>query len=173
MTDTQRYTPGPAAGATIEKQGGQWTLILTRQLRHPPEKVWLALTDAEQLREWAPYDADGDLGQVGATVTLTWTGTQQSTQTRVIRADRPRLLEYADMRWELTPTGGGTRLVLWHRIDRGYIAWGAAGWHICFDVLAHWLNGDPIGRLAGPSAMQHAGWKQLKAEYEKEFGMEE
>ena len=29
----------------------------------------------------------------------------------------------------------GTRLTLWHKIDHRYIAWGAAGWHISFDVL--------------------------------------
>jgi len=29
----------------------------------------------------------------------------------------------------------GTRLTLWHNIDRRFIAMGAAGWHICVDVL--------------------------------------
>jgi hypothetical protein len=58
----------------------------------------------------------------------------------VRRADAPRALEFSwggsDIRWELEPlSGGGTRLMLWHNIDRGFISMGAAGWHICFDVL--------------------------------------
>jgi hypothetical protein len=37
---------------------------------------------------------------------------------------------------------------LWHNIDRRFISWGAAGWHICFDVLDRLLSGTPIGRIA-------------------------
>jgi hypothetical protein len=40
---------------------------------------------------------------------------------------------------------GGTRLTLWHNIDRRFISWGTAGWHICFDVLERLLAGKPIG----------------------------
>ena len=40
-----------------------------------------------------------------------------------------------DMRWELEAVGSGTRLTLWTNIDRRYIAMGAAGWQVCFDVL--------------------------------------
>ena len=75
MTDREQYTPGPASGAQIRKDGEKWTLILVRELRHPPEKVWQALTDPAHLREWAPFEADGSLGTVGATVKLTWVGT--------------------------------------------------------------------------------------------------
>ena len=53
------------------------------------------------------------------------------------------------MRWELEAVGGGTRLTLWHNIDRRFISMGAAGWHICLDVLDHLLGGDPIGRIVG------------------------
>ena len=71
MTDREQYTPGPASGAQVRKDGEKWTLILVRELRHSPEKVWQALTDPAHLREWAPFDADGSLGTVGATVKLT------------------------------------------------------------------------------------------------------
>ena len=33
MTDRDRYTPGPASGAEMRKDGGKWTLILVRELR--------------------------------------------------------------------------------------------------------------------------------------------
>ena len=82
MTDRDQYTPGPASGAQVRKDRGQngeekWTLILVRELRHSPEKVWQALTEPAHLREWAPFDTDGSLDRVG-TVNLTWAGTSQT-----------------------------------------------------------------------------------------------
>jgi hypothetical protein len=48
---------------------------------------------------------------------------------------------------------------------------GAAGWHICFDVLDHLLSGNPLGRIVGPEAIKF-GWQRLNAEYAKQFGIE-
>ncbi|HLI85318.1 MAG TPA: SRPBCC family protein [Bryobacteraceae bacterium] len=172
MTHREQYSPGPAAGAQIRKEGEKWTLILVRELRHSPEKVWQALTDPAQLREWAPFDANRNLGEVG-TVTLTWQGGQPApVETRMTRAEAPRLLEYGDTRWELEAVGSGTRLTLWHSIDRRFISMGAAGWHICFDVLDRLLGGTPIGRITGLEAIQFEGWQRLNAEYAKQFGVE-
>jgi len=171
MTDREQYTPGPATGAQVQKGGEKWTLILVRELRHPPEKVWDALTDPAQLHEWAPFEVDGSLGKVG-TVKLTWIGTPTPLDTAVTRADAPRVLEYNDTRWELEDSGGGTRLTLWHTIDRRFISWGAAGWHISFDVLDRLLSGAPIGRIAGGDARKFGEWQRLVAEYAKQFGAE-
>src|SRR6202521_4994121 len=121
MIDRELYTAGPARGARVQKDRGQngeekWTLILARELRHSPEKVWQAPTDPAQLREWAPFEADGRLGTVGTTVKLTTVGAPvpRVTETTVTRADAPTLLEYKwggfDMRWQLEDLDGGTRL---------------------------------------------------------------
>ena len=176
MTEREHYTPGPASGAQIRKDRGpkgeeKWTLILVRELRHSPEKVWQALTDPAHLREWAPFEIAGSLGTVG-TVNLTWVGTPTPLETKVTRADAPKVLEYNGTRWELEAHGGGTRLTLWHNIDRRFISWGAAGWHICFDVLDHLLRGTPLGRIVGADAMKFEGWQRLNAEYAKQFGIE-
>jgi len=56
---------------------------------------------------------------------------------------------------------GDTRLTLWHNIDRRFIAWGTAGWHIAFDVLDRLLGGQPIGRIVDADAMKFAGWQRL------------
>src|ERR1700722_19219858 len=149
MIDREQYVPGPASGAQVRKAGEKWTLILVRELRHSRETVWQALTDPAHLREWAPFVADGSLGTVGATVNLTWAGTARVSETRVTLADASKVLQYGDVRWELEALGGGTRLTLWHSIDRRFISWGAAGWHICFDVLDRFLSGAPIGRIVG------------------------
>jgi uncharacterized protein YndB with AHSA1/START domain len=148
-----------------------------RELLHSPEKVWRALTDPAHLREWAPFEADGSLGTAGATVKLTTVKapTPHVTETIVSRADAPKVLEYGwagnEMRWELEALEGGTRLTLWHNIDRRFISMGAAGWHICFDVMDHFLSGDPIGRIVGGDAMKF-GWQRLNAEYAQQFGVE-
>ena len=165
------YAPGPASGAQVRKDGEKWTLILVRNLRRGREKVWQALTDPAHLREWAPFEVDGSLDTVG-TVKLTWVGTPMALETRVTRADAPNVLEYGDLRWELEPVGSGTRLTLWHKIDRRFVSWGAAGWHISFDVLEHLLDGQPIGRMVGPDAMKLEGWQRLQAEYAKQFEAE-
>jgi uncharacterized protein YndB with AHSA1/START domain len=170
VTHQEQYAPGPASGAQVRKGGDKWTLILVRELGHSPEKVWQALTDPAELREWAPFEVDGNLGSVG-TVKLTWVGTPAPLETRVTRADAPKVLEYSDTRWELEALGGGTRLTLWHNIDRRFVSWGAAGWHISFDVLDRLLSGTPIGRIVGAEAMKLDGWQRLNAEYAKQFGM--
>jgi uncharacterized protein YndB with AHSA1/START domain len=175
MSNRETYMPGPAAGAEIQKEGDRWTLVLVRDLHHPPARVWQALTDPTQLREWAPFDADRNLA-AGGTVKLSTVGAPQVSETTVKRAEAPKLLEYdwggGDVRWELEPLGGGTRLRLWHNIQRNYISWGAAGWHICFDVLDRFLAGEPIGRMVGPETMKFSGWQRLTAEYAKQFGTE-
>lgn len=177
MSSREEYEPGPAAGAEVRKEGDRWTLVLVRELRHPPEMVWEALTDPAQLAEWAPFDADRNLGAVG-TAKLSTVGapTPQVAEIVVKRAEAPRLLEYTwggDLRWELERRAdGGTRLTLWHAIDHRFIAWGAAGWHICFDVLDRLLAKEPIGRLVGPAVMGFEGWRRLTAEYGKQFRLE-
>jgi uncharacterized protein YndB with AHSA1/START domain len=171
MSERERYVPGPASGTQVRKEGDKWTLIVVRELRHAPEKVWRALTDPVHLREWAPFEVDRSLSAVGA-VSLKWVGNPQVLEARVTQAEAGRVLEIGDMRWELEPLGSGTRLTLWHRIDRRFVTWGAAGWHISLDVLERFLAGEPIERPAGGNAMKFEGWQRLVAEYAEQFGVE-
>jgi uncharacterized protein YndB with AHSA1/START domain len=177
MNSQEQYAPGAAFGAEIKKEGETWTLVLVRDLSHPPTRVWQALTDPAQLREWAPFDADRNLGAVGgAKLTTVGAPTPMVSESKVKRADAPKVLELTwgqqDLRWELEPVKGGTRLTLWHNINRGFIAMGAAGWHICFDVLGRWLSGEPMGRRVGMEVMKLSDWPRLNAEYAKQLGVE-
>src|SRR5581483_6244709 len=102
---SKKYVPGPAA-AEVKKDGDTWTLVLVRELRHPPAMVWEALTDPAQLSEWAPFDADRNLANVGPVkFSMARTPKPQVFDTVIKRADAPRLLEYrwgeSDLRWEL------------------------------------------------------------------------
>ena len=106
MTDRERYTPGPASGAQVRKDGEKWALILVRELHHSPEKVWQALTDPAHLHEWAPFEADGSLGTVGTTVAAP---TPRVSETTVTQADAPKVLVY--MGWQRYAVG--TRKPWW------------------------------------------------------------
>src|SRR5438477_1391252 len=116
MSSRDPYAPGAASGAEVRKDGEKWTLVLVRDLPHPPAKVWKALTEPEHLREWVPFDSDRNLGAVG-TAKLSTVGAPAPhvSETRVKRADAPRLPELSrgaqHIRSELAPPGGGsTRL---------------------------------------------------------------
>jgi uncharacterized protein YndB with AHSA1/START domain len=179
MNSRVDYAPGPAGSARkdVENDGQTWSLVLVRELRHPCAMVWEALTDPAQLAEWAPFDADRNLATAGPVKLTTIAAPSPHVSENIVkRAEAPRLLEHSwggnDLRWELEPQGGGTRLTLWINIDRRFVSWGATGWHICFDVLDRLLAGEPIGRIAGPVSMKLAGWHQLHAEYARQLGVD-
>ena len=112
MTPTDQrvhYQPSPIGEASVRNDDGRLTLVFVKDLAHPPESVWAALTDPDELREWAPFDAPRSLAVLGP-VTLVMAGgdgTEHSPAV-VTRAEAPRLLEYTwekdFLRWELAPT---------------------------------------------------------------------
>ena len=55
---------------TLEQSGGRWRLRFTRELAHPPEKVWRAISEHEHLLAWFPHVITGDW-TVGGTLTFT------------------------------------------------------------------------------------------------------
>ena len=164
-----QYQPGNPANVSAHPDGDRWTLVFTRELRHAPEKVWAALTDPVEIREWAPFDTDRSLGSEGD-ATLTMVGDEPEQMPAIIqRAERPRLLEYTWgpdlLRWELEPSGAGTRLTLRHTTGGSdWVPKIAAGWHICIDVMDLYLSGTPIGRIAAEEAKKH-GWDRLNEGY--------
>jgi uncharacterized protein YndB with AHSA1/START domain len=171
------YQPGTVSEATAQRDRDRWTLVMVREMKQPPARVWAALTDPAQLREWAPFDAERNLETAGP-VLLTMAGSTSPNPIdgTVTRAVRPRVLEYtwgSDLlRWDLEPTATGTRLTLHHTVtDRGWLAKVAAGWHICLDVAERALDGHPIGRIVGDAAKQ-VGWDRLNAEYAERFAAE-
>jgi uncharacterized protein YndB with AHSA1/START domain len=173
-TEFGGYQAGPASGASVRHDHGQWTLVFVRELPHPPHKVWAALTDPANLREWAPFDADRNLGSTGP-AQLTMAGPEPEQLESVVRqADEPVLLEYTwggdVLRWQLEEIATGTRLTLHHTLeDRSWLSKVTAGWHICIDVLERALDGRPVGRVVADAA-RVVGWERLNAEYAAQFG---
>jgi uncharacterized protein YndB with AHSA1/START domain len=153
MTDGKLLTDGARPAVRLE-----------RRLADPPEQVWKALTERDQLRSWFPSDVivSGDRWQVGASIEfpfpeevidMTLTG-------EVLEVDEPRVLAFTwgeeTLRFELAPDGSGTLLILIDELPPGAAARNAAGWQDCLDLLA--------GREPEPGA-----WKQRFDAYAAEF----
>jgi uncharacterized protein YndB with AHSA1/START domain len=170
------FQPSEPAAVEYHAEGDRWTLVFVRVLRHAPDRVWEALTEPEQLAEWAPYATDRDLGSTGdATLTMIDGETAEELATHVARAERPRLLEYSWgddlLRWELAPEGAGTRLTLRHTLaDEGFVPKVAAGWHLCLDVAERLLDGQPIAPIRGQDALNY-GWQELHDTYAEQLGV--
>jgi uncharacterized protein YndB with AHSA1/START domain len=170
------FQPSPLAEVACRTDRQRWTLVFVRVLPHSPAKVWTALTDPGQLRAWAPFTADRDLGRVGAaTLTMIDGDVSESSAAPVTRAERPSLLEYTwgtDLvRWQLAPIGSGTRLSLEHTVgDRQWVPKVAAGWHLCLDVAERLLAGQPVEPIRGEDAKNH-GWERLHDAYAETLGI--
>jgi len=173
---TEPFDPGPLQEVELHAAGDRWTLVFVRDLRHPPEKVWAALTEPDRLREWAPFTADSNLAELGpTTLTMIDGDTTVPLPASVERAERPAVLEYSwgddRLRWELTPSGGGTRLTLRHTVaGRDWAPKAAAGWHLCLVVAERLLDGRPVGPVRGQQAREH-GWDELHDAYAAKLGV--
>jgi uncharacterized protein YndB with AHSA1/START domain len=161
---------GELSGVAKLGSDGHWTLVFVRVLRHPPARVWDALTDPAQLREWSPFTADRNLATTGpAVVSMVDGDVSEDSDSVVTHADPPRLLEYSwgddILRWELESEGAGTRLTLRHSIsDATYLSRVAAGWHICLVVAEYLMDGAPVGPIVGERALEY-GWQELNDRY--------
>jgi uncharacterized protein YndB with AHSA1/START domain len=164
------FDPGELAPVDVSPSQDRWTLVFVKELRHPPEKVWAALTEPAQLSRWAPYTADRNLGDTGDAMLRMIDGDKMSDLPgSVNRADPPLLLEHTWggdlLRWELVPTDTGTRLTLRHTVDdRDWAPKVAAGWHLCLVVAERLLDGRPIPPVRGAEAKKF-GWDELHGRY--------
>jgi uncharacterized protein YndB with AHSA1/START domain len=150
-------------------------LRLERRLKHPPSKVWAAITDAAELAHWFPAAVDAEL-KVGATIRFTFDGEQKSTEGEILALDPPKVFAYTwngdELRWEITPDGTGSMLVFTHTFGRGEpaiakLAAGrtAAGWDVCLAALQAWLDGETF---EPPQR-----WLEPMESYINEFGLAE
>jgi len=139
----------------VQVDGDTATLVFTRQLPHPPDVVWAALTDEQQFCAWFATTAQiepragGVVDMVSGPSQMRWTG-------HVLTWDPPHIFEYdwniaprpeiphgeaSVVRWELAASGAGTTLTLTHRRLTKPTALGfAPGTHAFLDRLAAYLD---------------------------------
>ncbi len=153
----------------LEQAGGRRRLRFTRRLRHPPEKVWRALTEPAQLAAWFPTNIEGERA-AGAVLRFPFrNGEGPTLDGEMIAYDPPRLLEFRwgeeTLRFELRPNGAGSVLTFLNTFDElGKAARDAAGWHVCLDALVYLLDGE------APPWQTHDRWQQVHAGYVARFG---
>lgn len=139
---------------TLITDGARPAVRLERHLPDPLPVVWRAITDREQLRSWFPCDVvvEGGSWKVGTAITFPFPAEviDMTLTGEVLVLDEPRTLAFSwgeeILRFELSPAGGGTRLVLIDELPAGSAARNAAGWEVCLDRLA--------GLDPGPDAWQ-------------------
>lgn len=138
-------------GLTLEEDAADGPrLRLERRLRHPVERVWRAITDAEELARWFPADAPME----------------------VVERDEPHLLVASwsgdELRFELRPEGAGCRLVFTHAFDdRDTAARTAAGWDRCFARLEALFAEQPMDEATALEL-----WPDVHERYAETFGVD-
>jgi uncharacterized protein YndB with AHSA1/START domain len=149
--------------------GKQWRLRFTRQLPHPPEKVWRAITEPQHLEAWFPQRIVGEWA-VGAPLEFEARGGEHPAfDGEVLAWDPPSLLEFRwgtdVIRFEVKPHAGGCTFVLTDVFDElGKAARDGAGWHTCIDFLEHHLSGTTAHWASGER------WSEVHPGYVEKFG---
>jgi uncharacterized protein YndB with AHSA1/START domain len=153
---------------TLEQASTGWRLRFTRELAHPAERVWRAVTEAEHLQAWFPMRIHGDWVVGGPLTFADPEGRGLEFTGKVLAYQPPSVLEFSwgpdVLRLEIEARGAGCFLTLLDTFDElGKAARDAAGWHVCLDLLAAHLDG---GGPAGPT------WSQIHPDYVTAFGPE-
>lgn len=155
---------------TLNQTDEGWQLRFERHLDRSPTSVWRAFVDPDLIAAWFPTSIEGDLVagaplrfEIKDFVADPFEGT-------VVEVDEPHLLCFRwgpdVLRFELAPSGSGTRLRLLVLLEvRGKAARDGAGWHECLDRLAVALSAD------GP-APEVGTWSDLQTTYAERFGPE-
>jgi uncharacterized protein YndB with AHSA1/START domain len=156
-------------GQLERTNAGRVQLRFTRRFRHPPEKVWRALTEPEHLAAWFPARIEGERSAGAALRFVFPKGEGPTLDGEMLRYEPPTVLEFRwgqdELRFELQRDGEGSLLNFVETFDEfGRAARDAAGWHVCLDALAAHLDGQPP---AGQEA-----WPQVHQRYVERFGPE-
>lgn len=148
---------------------GRWRLRFTRTLSDPPDTVWQALTQPDQLARWFPTTIEGDRSP-GAPLRFSFPrGEAPPFEGEMLALEPPVLLE---LRWgddvlslQLASAGDGTALTLLDTFEEfGKAARDAAGWHVSLDALEAALGGEE----SEPDPA--SAWKEVHGAYVDAFG---
>lgn len=172
-----RTTP---ADGTLEVVDGRAVLRFERRYAQPVERVWRAVSSPEEMPRWFPSAVDGER-RVGAALSFADEAQREAARqagepTRVdgpmfrgevVVWDPPHVFSFTWgselLRYELTPDGGGTRLVFTQVLSHPSLsARNGAGWHTCL------ANLDALLGAGGSGAAD--GWLEVYARYQQRIG---
>lgn len=137
----------------VLKDGETITLRYVRELKHPPEKVWAALTESAGLRAWMPIDLVGERAAGAVLKARFWPDfvakygiEKPDLPAKILIWDPPKTLEWRwnedILRFELEASELGTQLVFTTRIDTREVPGHktGAGYHLCLRCLQAYLD---------------------------------
>lgn len=136
--------------ATLDVIDGRPVLRFERLLQHPPQKVWRAITEPDELAQWFPARVETEL-RVGAPMRFAFEDAplDQSPDGEITELDPPKVFAYRwgedVLRWEILPEDGGCRLLFTHALSNAQggaatAARNAAGWDECLATLTARLD---------------------------------
>lgn len=135
---------------TLESADNGYRLRFERRLDFPPERVWRAITEPEELAHWFP----------------------PGEELQVTESEPARLLAgtwYGDeLRFELRPEGDACVLVFTHTFaEREKAARDAAGWDRVFVRFDALLRGEPMSEKESLE-----GWSDVHERYAADLGVD-
>jgi uncharacterized protein YndB with AHSA1/START domain len=140
---------------TLHEENGRYVLRFERRLSHPPERVWAAIMDPEEMRGWFPQgvEYEGEMA-VGGKMVFHWPEEEDEPPFggEILAFDPPKVFEYSwddeVLRFELRPDGEDECVLVFTDTidDRERAAGNASGWHACLDALGALLDGRALGR---------------------------
>jgi len=151
MSDTAtRSFPPEHDGVTSVTPEGRAVIRFERQLRHPVERVWAAITEPGEVVGWLAHRVNIEL-RIGGDLVL-WLGDSRSSDPvwkgTITQLEPLQLLEavFDDgsiLRFELSPSATGSKLSFSdtrpvNKRSRNSVA---AGWHLRMDQLPDHLDG--------------------------------
>ena len=173
---------------TVTPAANGFLLRFERRISHPVDDVWRAIT-VDHAQWLSGEGAEIEL-EIGGRVRMP----DHTIESTVVELDPPRVIAFGwnspdwgqggVVRWELSPDGDGTRLVLTHDhppIDPAQqnefakrMGWPddmkravprtLAGWHALLDRLEHTLDDTTQPAMATPEDLPD-DWKELFAHY--------
>jgi uncharacterized protein YndB with AHSA1/START domain len=156
----------------LDQLGDRWRLRFTRELAHPAEKVWRAVTEPEHLDAWFPQRIVGEW-RAGAPLKFESRGGEHPAfDGEVLACDPPSLLEFRwgpdVIRFEIMPHAEPATGCTFRLFDEfgelGKAARDAAGWHTCLDFLETHLSGTTAPWTSGER------WREVHPGYVERLG---
>lgn len=160
-------------GALLD-EGGLATIVFRRVYRHAPEHLWDAISTPDGLRGWLMCTQAAIEGRVGGRIELVSGPAAYRSTGKILAWEPPRLLEYewnvepvpemphgerAVFRYELTPDGDSTHLLVTYRqLTRQSAGGFLPGLHAFLDRLEAQLDGRTL-----PDWTERFG--ELRADY--------
>lgn len=156
--------------ASLLPENDRWRVRFVRTLRHPPEKVWRAITEPEHLAAWFPSTIDGER-RAGAALRFVFKDFDgDPLDGRMLVFDPPHRLELLWgedlLRITLAPTADGGCTLTFDDVlvELGKAARDGAGWHACLARFGRLLDGSDA------PLTEEEQWPWLNPQYQQRFG---